>query len=50
MRAFYYTKIENSKVNNVQNIIIIQKAIKNTNVGQHRPPTNAKAGSGATEE
>jgi hypothetical protein len=39
--------IQNSAVNNVQNIITLQKVITNSSVGQHRPPTNAKAGSGA---
>jgi hypothetical protein len=36
--------IQNSEVNNNRN------AITKWSVGQHRPPTNAKVGSGAVEE
>ena len=38
--------------NNVLNVIIVQKKIPHTksSVGQHAPPTKAKAGSGAMEE
>jgi hypothetical protein len=43
-------KVQNSEVNNVQNVITIQKAITNSSVGQHGPPTNAKVGQGAVEE
>jgi hypothetical protein len=39
--------IQNSEVNNVQNVTIVQKAITKSSVGQHGPPTNAKVGSGA---
>jgi hypothetical protein len=42
--------IQNSKVNNVENAIIIQKAITKSSVGQHGPPTNAKVGSGVAVE
>jgi hypothetical protein len=35
------------KVNNVSNVIIIQKVNTNSSVGRHRPPTNAKVVSGA---
>jgi hypothetical protein len=42
--------IQNSKVNNVQNVIIIQKAITKSSVGQHGPPINAKVGSDAAKE
>jgi hypothetical protein len=34
----------------VSNVIIIQNANRKSIVGQHRPPTNAKVGSGAWEE
>jgi hypothetical protein len=34
----------------VQNIIIIQEANTRSSARQHRPPTNAKVGSGAIEE
>jgi hypothetical protein len=39
--------IQNSKVNNVYNVTIVQKAITKSSVGQNGPPTNAKVGSGA---
>jgi hypothetical protein len=39
-----FCKIQNSKVNNVKKVIIIQKAIRNSSLGQYRPPTNANAG------
>jgi hypothetical protein len=42
--------IQNSKVNNVLNIIIILKAITKSSAGQHGPPENAKVGSGDAEE
>jgi hypothetical protein len=45
-----YDSIQNSEVNNVQNAIAIQKAATESSAGQHGPPTNAKAGSGAAEE
>jgi hypothetical protein len=41
---------QNSEVKYVLNVIIIQKAITESSVGQHGPPTNAKVGSGAYEE
>jgi hypothetical protein len=41
---------KNIKVNNVLNVIIIQRANTKSCVGQHGPPTNAKVGSGAAEE
>jgi hypothetical protein len=40
----------NSEVNNVSNVIIIQKANTKSSVGQHSPSTNAKVGSGDAEE
>jgi hypothetical protein len=43
----YAHEVQNSEVNNVQNVTIIQKEITKSNVGQHGPPTNAKVGSGA---
>jgi hypothetical protein len=43
-------QLQNSKVNNVSNIIIIKKTNTKSNVGKHGPPTNAKVGSGAAEE
>jgi hypothetical protein len=39
--------IQNSEVNNVQNVTTVQKAITKSSVRQHGPPTNAKVGSGA---
>jgi hypothetical protein len=42
--------IQNREVNNVSNIIIIEKANAKSSVGQHWPPTNANVGSGAMEE
>ena len=42
--------IQNSAVNNVSNVIIIQKANTKSNLGQHRPPINAKVGSSAKKE
>jgi hypothetical protein len=39
-----------SEINNVSNVIIIQKANTKSSVGQHGPPTNAKVGSGVMEE
>ena len=36
--------------NIVLNVIIIQKAYTKSSVGQHGPPTKAKAGSGAMGE
>jgi hypothetical protein len=39
----------NSEVNNVSNVIIIQRA-NTKSVRQHGPPINAKVGSGAMEE
>jgi hypothetical protein len=42
--------MQNSEVNNVQNTTTILKVITKSSVGQHRPPTNAKVGSGAAEE
>jgi hypothetical protein len=44
----FYT-IQNSEVNE-ENVIIIQKAITKSSVGQYGPETNAKVGSGAAEE
>jgi hypothetical protein len=41
---------QNSEVNNVSNVIIIQRANTKSSVGQQGPPTNAKVGSGAIEE
>jgi hypothetical protein len=46
----FYTTIQNSKINIVQNVIIIQNANTKLSVGQHGPPTKAKVGSGAEEE
>jgi hypothetical protein len=46
-QKFKTTRIQNSEVNNVYNETIVQKAITKSSVGQHRPPTNAKVGSGA---
>jgi hypothetical protein len=43
-------EIQNGEVNNVQNVIVIQKAITKLSVGQHGRPTNANVGSGAAEE
>jgi hypothetical protein len=45
-----YTLILRYKIANVSNAIIIQKANIKSRVDQHRPPTNAKVGSGAMEE
>jgi hypothetical protein len=45
-----YSKISNSEVDNVLNIIIMQNANSNSSVGKHRPPIKAKVGSGAMEE
>jgi hypothetical protein len=42
--------IQNSEVNIVKNVIIIQKANTKSSVGQHGPPTNAKVGAYAAEE
>jgi hypothetical protein len=42
--------IQNSRVNNVSNVIIIQRANTKSSVRQHGPPSNAKEGSGAMEE
>jgi hypothetical protein len=42
-----YTKFEDNKVWNVS---IIQRAITKPSVGQHGPPTNAEAGSGAMDK
>jgi hypothetical protein len=39
-----------SEVNNVSNVIIIEKANTKSSVGQHGPSTNAKVGPGAAEE
>ena len=36
--------------NKVLNAIIVQKTHTKSSVGQHGPPTKAKAGSGAMEE
>jgi hypothetical protein len=47
---YYFSEIQNSEVNNVQNAIIIQKAITKSSGGQHGPPTNAKVGSGVAKE
>jgi hypothetical protein len=41
------TVIQNNEVNNLQNATIVQKAITKSSVGQHRPPTHVKVGSGA---
>jgi hypothetical protein len=42
--------VKNSIVNNMSNIIIIQKANIKSSVGQHELPTNAKVESGAVKE
>jgi hypothetical protein len=42
-------KVQNSEIN-VWKVIIIEKAITKSSVGQHGPSTNAKVGSGAAEE
>jgi hypothetical protein len=44
------SQIQNREVNNVENVIIIQKAIAKSSLVQHGPPKNAKVGSGAVEE
>jgi hypothetical protein len=41
--------IQNSEVNDVSNVIIIQNANTKSSVGQHGPPKNAKVGSGIAE-
>jgi hypothetical protein len=41
---------QNRKVNNVSNVITIQKANTKSSAGQHGPMTNAKVGSAAMEE
>jgi hypothetical protein len=46
----YMFCIQNREVNNVPSVLIIRKANTKWSVGQHRPPTNAKVGSGAQEE
>jgi hypothetical protein len=43
-------QIQNSEVNIVWNVIIIQRANTKSSVRQHGPPTNAKVASGAMEE
>jgi hypothetical protein len=48
--SVFLPEIQKSEVNNVSNIIIIQKANKASSVGQHRTPRNAKLGSGVAEE
>jgi hypothetical protein len=50
INKFSIFDIQNSEVNNVSNVNIIQKANTKSNVGQHGLPTNAKVGSGAMEE
>jgi hypothetical protein len=40
----------NSEVENVSNVIIIQKANTKSTEGQQWPPTNVKVGSGAMDE
>jgi hypothetical protein len=42
--------VQNTEVNNVPNVIIIQKANTKSSVEQHGSPTNAKVGPGAMEE
>jgi hypothetical protein len=44
--GFPGVEIQNSEVNNVINITIIQKAITKSSVRQHGSPTNVKIGSG----
>jgi hypothetical protein len=41
---------QNSEVNIVQNVIIIQRANTKSSAGQHGPPRNAKVGSGVMKE
>jgi hypothetical protein len=48
VRSLYCT-VQNSEVQNVWNVIIIQEANRKLSVGQHGPPTNAKTGSGAMD-
>jgi hypothetical protein len=45
-----FDKIQNSKVNDVSKVIVMQRANTKSSVGQHGSPTNAKVGSGAMEE
>jgi hypothetical protein len=45
-----HSSIQISEINNVSNVIIIQKANTKSSLGQQGLPTNAKVGSGAMEE
>jgi hypothetical protein len=47
LRGKCFIEVQNTEVNNVYNVIIIQKANTKSSVGQHGPLTNAKVGSGA---